>query len=1184
MPTEVESISRQARLSEARRALIERRLSNASTAKNDGVYTAIPRRSHNGPPPLSFAQERLWFLEQWQPGTAAYNIPTPLRLIGALQTGALERALNGVVARHEALRTTFAMSDGHLAQIIAPALTIPLPVIDLRGLPAAAREDEAQQLMAEEARRSFDLARGPLLRARLLQLTDTEHLLLLTMHHIIADGWSLGIMLREIAIRYEAERDGQGAAQPAIPVQYADYAVWQREWLQGAVLEKQLTYWKKQLAGAPAMIELPTDRPHPPVSTHRGAVYPVNLSRAQTVALKELSQREGTTLFMTLLAAFQVLLARYSRQEDIVVGAPIAGRTRPETEGLVGVFVNSLILRTDLGGDPSFRELLGRVREVALGAYAHQDLPFEQLVASLHPVRDPSRSPLFQVMFAMQSPPPLPSFGGLSVERLPIHTDTAQLDLTLSLEEHDLSLAGTIEYRTDLFEEDTIARMAGHFQMLLEGILADPEQRISALPLLTAPERRWLLDEWNATAADYPRDRCFHELFAVQVTKTPDAVAAVFGEEQITYRALDQRANQLAHHLQAQGVGPDTFVGLCVNRSIEMLVGLLAVLKAGGAYIPLDPAYPRERLVFMLEDAHVRVLLTEKRLVGQLPVGDAAVICLDADWDTIAQHSLIAPRSAATSENIAYTIYTSGSTGKPKGVMIPHRALVNFLWSMQTQIGIADDDVMLASTSLSFDIAGLEMYLPLLVGARVVIVPREVAKHGRRFAALIESSGATIMQATPTTWRMILEAGWEGNSRVHILCGGEALSQDLAQRLFSAGHRLTNLYGPTETTIWSTMQVVESGESAVSLGRPIGNTQVYILDRHRQPVPVGVPGELYIGGDGLAKGYLHRPELTAERFVTNPFSGDAGARLYATGDMVRSLPDGTIEFLGRIDHQVKVRGFRIELGEIETLLERHIGVRQAVVMAREDVPGNASLAAYLIPAQMPAPSVSELRHALAAHLPEYMIPSAFLMLDAMPVTPNGKVDRRMLPAPSAIHSAQGAAFVPPEGVLELQLTQIWEEILDVRPIGITDDFFDLGGTSLLAARLVDRIDDVCGQAIPLTTLFSGATIAHLEEVLLSHTDEEKDAAVVQVQEGNGKQPFFFVHGDLRDGGIYSLKFARALDPDRPFYAIHTIGVDGRTVPYTLEEIAADRVAALRAVQPEGPLSAWWLLRGGVRRS
>jgi amino acid adenylation domain-containing protein len=864
------------------------------------------------------------------------------------------------------------------------------------------------------------------------------------------------------------------------------------------------------------------------------------------------------------------LLHRYAGQDDIVIGTPTGNRDRPEIEKLMGFFLNTLALRVDLAGDPTFPELLGRVRRTVLDAHAHRDVPFEMVVGEIHPHRNAAQNPLFQVMFTLE-PPRAPLDLPWSASLMDIEIGTPKLDLSVELDDTGEGINGRFQYSADLFDATTIVRMMGHYRTLLEEIVADPARHVSALPLMTDAECHEMLVEWNATDAGYPRERCFHELFEAQAVKTPDAVAALFEGEQITYRALGQRANQLAHHLQEHGIGPDIFVGICVERSLEMLVAVLAVMKAGGAYVPLDPAYPRDRLAFMLEDAHVRVLLTEQRLAPELPAGDVAVICLDRDREVIARHATHLPPSAATPENLAYVIYTSGSTGKPKGVMIPHRALVNLLWSMRAQLGVTERDVMLAATSLSFDIAGLELYLPLLVGARVVIVPQDVAKHGRRLAALIESSGATVMQATPTTWRMLVEAGWPGSPHLHILCGGEALPQSLAPHLLRAGRRVTNLYGPTETTIWSTLHEVEAAEKPVPLGRPIANTHLFILDRHRQPIPVGVPGELFIGGDGLARGYLHRPELTAERFIVWSSPAGASTRLYATGDLARYLPDGTVEFLGRIDNQVKVRGFRIELGEIETLLERHDGVRHAVVIPREDVPGSESLAAYVVLSGESAPTGGELRDALVAQLPDYMVPSAFVVLDAMPMTPNGKVDRRALPAPNAVQSERSVSFVASEGILQLQLARIWEEILDVRPIGITDDFFEMGGTSLLAARLVDRIMDVCGQSLPLASLFAGATIAHIEAALLEGKDLDRRAPVVQVQAGDKtRQPFFYLHGDLRDGGLYAVKLARALDPDRPFYAIHPTGTDGGPVPYTLKEIAAHELEVLRAVQPEGP--------------
>lgn len=1157
-----------AHLSGAKAALLEKYRRGAAPQRATAPY-GIPRRPPGERVPLSFGQQQIWLLGQMAPDRPVYNECVTIRMIGPLDVVALERGFNEIVRRHEPWRTTFSIVDGDPSQVIHPPPRIALPVIHLEGLPEDRREPEALRLATEDARAPFDLAKGPLLRARLVRLNDAEHRLYLTLHHIIFDGVSIyDVLLPELAALHDAFSAGRPSPLSEPVIQYADYAYWQRQRLQGDFLAEHMPYWRQLLADLP-MLQLPADHPRPAVQTFRGALQRVALPRTLTDALKEVSRREGVTLYMILVSALITLLHRYANQDDIVIGTVTGSRDRPEIEHLMGFFLNTLALRTNFEDDPTFRELLQRVRRATLDAQAHKDVPFELVVRDLHPQRNFSQNPLFQVLFTFE-PPLAPLDVPWTMSQLDIDVGTAKFDLSVELDDRPEGIIGRFEYNADLFEEATIVRMMEHFRTLLEGLAADPGQRVSELPLLTEAERHQILVEWNATKADYPREQCLHELFEARAARAPDAIAAVFAGERITYRALDQRANQLAHHLQARGVGAGTRVGICVERSLEMVVGLLAIMKAGGAYVPLDPAYPRERLAFMLDDAQVHILLTEQRLAPTLPAGDADVICLDRDGEMIAQRPIETPPSPATPESLAYMLYTSGSTGKPKGVMIPHRALVNLLWSMRGQLGVTDRDVMLAATSLSFDIAGLELYLPLLVGACVVIVPRDVAKHGRRLAALIESSRATVMQATPTTWRMLIEAGWQGDRRLHILCGGEALPQRLARELLRVGKRLTNLYGPTETTIWSTLHEVAHTEQPIPLGRPIANTQAYILDRHRRPAPVGVTGELYIGGDGVACGYLNRPELTAQRFIPNPFSAEPSARLYATGDLARYLPDGVIEYLGRLDDQVKIRGFRIELGEIEAALMLHPDVHEALVLARDERPGESRLVAYIVPRQGKSPGANELRRAVALQIPDYMIPSAFVLMEAMPLTANGKVDRRALPEPHAVTSERAASFVPPDGLLQRQLAQIWEEILDVRPVGVTDDFFALGGHSLVAVRLIDRIMDVFGQSIPLATLFAGATIEHLEEVLLQGKDEGAQSPIVRVQEGNAKRPFFFLHGDLRDGGLYCLNLARSLDPDRPFYAIHPAGTDGGAVPHTLAAIAAGHLDALRAVQPEGP--------------
>jgi amino acid adenylation domain-containing protein/non-ribosomal peptide synthase protein (TIGR01720 family) len=1310
---------------------------------------------------------------------------------------------------------------------------------------------------------------------------------LVTLHHIVTDEWSMGVFIHELSALYHAFSTGRPSPLAALPIQYADFAAWQREWLQGEVLNAQLGYWKKQLAGVPALLDLPTDRPRPAVQGFRGASVPVVLDGELTQGLKALSQRAGVTLFMTLLGAFMVVLARYSRQEDIVVGSPTANRTHRQTEGLIGFFVNTLVLRADLAGDPPFEELLGQVRRVALEAYAHQEVPFEQVVEALQPERTLSHSPLFQVMFALQNVPVgelvLP---GLSLSPLTLESVTAKFDLSLVLSEAEGGLVGVWEYSTELFEAATIERLGAHFETLLEGIVADPQRRLSELPLLPEAEWQQVVVEWNATETAYPKERCIHQLFEAQVERAPEAVAVVFEDHGLSYRALNARANQLAHHLQGLGVGPEVLVGVCLERSVEMVIGLLGILKAGGAYVPLDPAYPEERLAFMLEDARPKVLLTQQHLLGTLPkhptvlcmdtdwqlvtresqegptnltsplnlayviytsgstgrpkgvaimhgnvtnhnvtqaknfglcsedrvlqfasisfdvsveeifptwlsgatlvirpagvlatgkeflqfiqkqqltvlnlptaywhewvyesslsnvslpsclrlvvvggetalagsfakwqrlldhdvawinaygpteatvgtlqyqpdasawaddrfdiplgrplantqvyvldsylkpvpvgvpgelyiggvglargylnrpgltaerfipnlfggkagsrlyrTGDLAhyrpdprercihqlfeaqvertpeavavvfedhglsyralnaqvnqlahhlqalgvgpevlvgvymersvemvvgllgilkaggayvpldptypeerlafmledaqvpvlltqahleatlpqsraqVLCLDREWERIGRASRANPASGVQPDNLAYVIYTSGSTGRPKGVQIAHRSLVNFIHSIRQRLGLSRQDILLAVTTLSFDIAALELYLPLVVGAKLRLVSREVATDGVQLGESLKRAGATVMQATPATWRLLLAAGWEGRRGLKILCGGEALPRELAHQLLEKGASVWNLYGPTETTIWSAARQVSGPPSTAiqeayeSIGYPLTNTQVYVLDRHLEPVPIGVPGELCIGGAGLARGYLQRPELTPERFIPHPFSEIPGARLYKTGDLARYRPDGNIEFLGRLDHQVKIRGFRIELGEIEAVLGGHPGVQEACVVVREDHPGEKRLVAYVVGKEGPTPSGNELREFLKERLPEYMVPSAFLSLEALPLTPNGKVDRKALPAPEGRGVAEG--YVPPCTPTEELLAGIWAEVLRQERVGRHDNFFALGGDSILCIQVIARAQQAGLQLTP-KQLFQHQSIVELAAVV-----------------------------------------------------------------------------------------------------
>ena len=1034
--------------------------------------------------PASFAQQRLWFLDQLQgESTTAYTLIHTVRIGVPVNEEALGRSLNALVGRHEVLRTTFVVRDEQPLQVVAPALTLTLPVVDLCALPPQEREAEALRLANVQAQRPFDLARGPLLRATLFRLGESDSLLLLLFHHIIFDGWSKGVFFRELLTCYQAFSSGLEPTLAPLPIQYADFAAWQREQLlAGERLAEQLAYWQQHLAGAPAVLELPTDHPRPAIPSSRGASRLFSLPSRLGQALKALSLQEGVSLYMTLVAAFGALLSRYSSQEDLLLGTLTADRSQPGTEQLLGVCVNTLVLRADLSGDPTFRQLLGRAREEVLSAQAHQDVPFEYLVRELHPDRGQGQNPFFQVMLSLEPPSPalLPAW---SVTAEDLKTGAARFDLSLELEDRPGGLLARCEYSSDLFEEATIARMAGHWQTLLEAVVADPGLRLSELPLLSASERHQLLVEWNATSTPYPADRCVHQLFEEQAARTPEAVALVYEEQELTYRQLNERANQLAHHLQRLGVGPEVLVGLCMDRSIEMVVGLLGILKAGGAYVPLDPAFPAERISFMLEDAQAPVLvtqLTQLTLTGQLANHGTSIVYLDADAAVLAQQSERTVVTTASPDNLAYVIYTSGSTGRPKGVQIPHRAVVNFLLSMRRQPGLTSDDTWLAVTTLSFDIAALELFLPLVVGARVVIASSAVTTSGTALAEALSSSKTTVMQATPVTWHLLLAAGWQGEPTLKVLCGGEALPPELARQLLPRAASLWNLYGPTETTIWSTACRIEPGDDEVTIGRPIANTHIYILDARLNPTPVGVPGELYIGGDGLARGYLNRPELTAERFIPHPFSSEPGARLYKTGDLARYRPDGTIEHLGRLDFQVKIRGFRIELGEIEQVLAQHPAVGQAVVMARQDTPGDTRLVAYVVNRQ-PA-TTPQLQQHVMGHLPMYMVPSAFVCMEALPLTPNNKVDRRRLPAPEQKSGSPQGSFVAARTPTEETIAGVWAQVLGLERVGIHDSFFVLGGHSLLAMQVLSRLRAALEVDVPLHRFLEGPTVAQLAQL------------------------------------------------------------------------------------------------------
>jgi amino acid adenylation domain-containing protein len=1077
------------------------------------------------PAPLSFAQERLWFLEQLEPGKALYNICRVSRIVGHLSVSAVQASLNETVRRHEVLRSSISFANGRPVQIVNPAFEIAFSIEDLGELSDDEREPQILRRIEQAANQPFDFSAGRFLRAKLLRIKEDEHVLILITHHIVSDAWSLGILTRELWSLYEAYTAGNPFLLKDLQVQYSDFAAWQRDWFQGELLQQQVCYWKEQLKEL-THLDLPTDRPRPARQSFQAARIPFTLPQTLTSAIHELSNESGVTPFMTLLAAFQVLLYRYCDQEDIVVGSPIANRARTELECLVGFFVNTLVLRSNVAGNPTFTDLLARVLAGCLGAYAHQDLPFEKLVQELQPQRDPSSNPLFQVLFVLQNATQaLAGVPGLQIEPIERGNTLSQFDVSLFLRERDGKYVGYFEYSTDLFDGDTIERMSTHYQALLEAVVAEPDRPMATLPIMTKAETHKILIEWNETVTDYPKDKCIHHLFEEQAARTPEAIAVAFEDQQITYRDLNQRANQLAHYLITLGIGPEKLVGICVERSIEMVVGLLGILKAGGAYVPLDPAYPKERLGFMLEDSQVSILLTGQKLIEDrewtIDGGDARpsifqpglqVVRLDRDRPTIEQQSRNNPSQSIGSQNLAYVIYTSGSTGQPKGVQISHRNIINLLHTTKPIFSFNANDVWAGFHSYAFDFSVWEIWGCLFSGGRLVIVPHDITWSPKHFCELLREKEITILNQTPSAIGLLIDS--QSSSAVleprHlrvIICGGEAMPKEIVAPLCKLGIPLWNFYGPTEATVWSTLYKVECSESvvqSVSIGRPLANIQTYILDTRLQPVPIGVPGELYIGGEGLARGYLNRRELTTKKFLPNPFDSDGVTKLYRTGDVAKYRPDGNIEFLGRTDDQVKVRGFRVELGEIKSILNQHSRVKDSAVIIRDVMADPAlndqncesgsvrscrDLVAYVVPKNNSSISVSELRNFLRQKVPDYMVPRFFVQLESLPLSPNGKIDRERLPSP---HGSQQEQLSDSRTDTELLTAQAWKEILRLEEVGLDDSFFDLGGHSLLAIQLVSTLGTIFRLEIPVRTLFEAPTIRTLAAKIAALTRTDND--------------------------------------------------------------------------------------------
>jgi len=1132
---------------------------------------SIPKLTAGNKAPLSFAQQQIWLHAQLVSEIPLYNEPVTITRRGPLDVTALERAFTEIVRRHETWRTTFAIEDGEPVQLIQPSTPVRLPMVDLSSMPESQREVEASRLAHQDALQPLDLSQGPLFRALLVRFSENQHRLFLTLHHIIFDGYSIyRVLLPELSALYAAFSSDKEPELAEPPIQYSDFALWERDWFsRNGHLQNQLAYWRKQLGGNLPVLQLLSDRPRPAVQNFRGAMQPVAFSKELADRLKLVGRQEGATLFMTLLAGFATLLHRYSSLEDVVIGTVSSGRKRSELEGLLGYFLNPVVLRNDLTGDPTFRELLHRTRNVALDVLSNDDAPFTHVVNALHPNRSLSFNPLFQVLLTLE--PPLPEAqDGWSVALTQSEVDTGfiKFDLCLELDDRPTGLVGRFKYSTDLFQADAISRMAGHLSTLLQSVAANPDQRISELPILTPGERQQICVEWNDTAAEVRTDLCLHQLVTDQAKRTPDAVALIDGNGQLSYRELAFKSNQVGAHLRNLGVVPDQPVGLYLEPSLEMIVGILGVLQAGGVCVPLDPSYPSDRLAYILEDTQLRVLLTQGDLHPRVLQDDVKVVRLD-DWNQFKQQNGDPVDSGVSPANLAYLIYTSGSTGKPKGVQITHRNLVHSTQARSLYYGPETGRFLLLS-SFSFDSSLVGIFGTLCNGGTLTLTPGPLQANLTRLAQLVAQHRISHLLCVPSLYSLLLDQAQPGqleSLRVAIVAG-ESCPAELVER----HHRLVpqatlfNEYGPTEAAVWSTVYKCEAGVSStvIPIGRPIPNARVYVLDSHLKPLPAGVPGELCIGGPGVARGYLHRPEETSQRFVPDPFSAEPGTRLYRSGDLVRYLADGNLEWLGRLDHQIKIRGFRIELEEIEAVIAEFKDVRQAAVVLRNDT-ATPQLAAYVAPVDVARFDREGLQRFLRSKLPEAMLPTTLVALESLPLTPNGKIDRDALPMPSEpVVSVQSEV---PDSALEKQLVEIWESVLDQRGIGVTDNFFDLGGHSLLLAKLLLRVEQKLGKRLSLANVFQAPTVRQLAALLEGQTRPKYHPAIVPIQPNGSKPPLFWVRG-----GPFFRALANGLGPDQPFLGLHLPTADAcrLPVPYRFEDIAAALVVRLREVQPEGP--------------
>jgi len=1133
---------------------------------------------------LSPGQKRLWFVENFEPGSRAYNLPFDYRILGELNTAILEKSFQELINRHESLRTVLKSEEGIPFQKVLDSFVFKLLVENLEKLPESDRNNAVSEHSMENEIHNFDLETGPLFVVKLLKIRTNEWLLLLNIHHAISDGWSVKILVDELGLIYTALKQKMEINLPALPITYTDFSIWQNEWLKGADCKKELDFWINELKGAPDLLQLPMDFQRPKNQTYDGDEVNFILDQQTTQQLRSFSQEHKGSLFLTLLSIFNTLISRYASQEEFLIGIPIAGRIYEEQESLVGMLINNFPIRITPLDQMTFPEMYEMCRKKFFKAYENQQLPIDRIVEELKVTRTPNISPLFQVMFNL-----LDMFNeeilldDSSMVMVDKRRHIAQFDLSLHIYETSKQLNCVIEYNTNLFKRNRIDRMTGHFMELVTSLMNNPDQKIKQIPLLTENEKKVILGDWNATNVDFPENQCIHQLFEIQAAKTPDKVVLRDEKRQMTYTGLNQKANKLARHLHNSGAIEGSLVAICMERGTDILVALLAVQKSGCTYIPLDPIYPKDRLALILEDGNPVLMITERKLLASLPETSAKNIFIE-EVEAYQNESGENTDFKVSPETIAYLIYTSGSTGKPKGVQIPQRALVNFIASMAKKPGIVTDDIMLAVTTISFDIAGLELYLPITYGASVFVASHETSMNPDLLIQRIEDTGATILQATPVTFRMLNSAEWIGSKKLKILCGGEAMPKELAYDLIRKCKELWNMYGPTETTVWSTVEKVVINDNDktgyINLGKPIDNTFIYVLNPEFQPVPVGYPGELFIGGDGLAKGYFNLPEMTKDKFLPDPFSKVSGARMYRTGDLVQQTEEGKLEFLNRVDSQVKIRGFRIELGEIESALTQWETIKDNVVIVREDTPCDKKLVAYIIKKDQGETDLAELRQFLKTKIPDYMVPTAFVFIEQFPLTPNGKIDRKALPSPQEVAPQEAKAYTGPRTLIEKKLAKIWEDVLKVPRVGIDENFFEIGGHSMLAVTLMVKIEKELGTRLPLSVLFDHSNIEEMAKLLDKKEDQVSWGSLVPIRSKGSKKPLYLVHGAGLNLLLYTTIVAH-LDPDQPVFGLQAKGLDGVDEPlYTIEGIAAYYNAEIMKVDKSGSYALAGFSMGG----